>query len=42
MIHNDPEGDVRTRLEKLRLRLRKRVDFLAGIAFAHQDDPSSP
>jgi tRNA A-37 threonylcarbamoyl transferase component Bud32 len=40
--HSDPEGDIRARLERLRLRLHDRVDFLTGIAFAHKDDRSAP
>jgi tRNA A-37 threonylcarbamoyl transferase component Bud32 len=40
--HSDPEGNVRARLERLRSRLRDRVDFLAGVAFAHKDSSSAP
>jgi len=40
--HSDPEGDVRARLERLRLKLHDRVDFLTGVAFAHKGDRSSP
>jgi serine/threonine protein kinase len=32
---SDPEGDVMARLKTLQDRLRGRVDFLVGIAFAH-------
>jgi serine/threonine protein kinase len=40
--HSDPEGNVCARLEQLRSRLRDRVDFLAGVAFAHKDSSSAP
>lgn len=32
----NPEGDVRQRLEELRLRLCERFDCLEGLAFCHQ------
>jgi hypothetical protein len=32
----DPEGEVRRRLEALRLRLRDRFDSFEGLAFCHQ------
>lgn len=36
-FHSDPEATVREKLERLRLQLSRRVDFLAGVAFTHED-----
>ncbi len=42
MAPPDPEGMVRARLEQLAGKLRDRVDFLEGIAFAHEAGRSRP
>jgi serine/threonine protein kinase len=42
VYHSDPVGDVQVALDRLRLKLSNRVDFLDGIAFAHEDSSSSP
>jgi hypothetical protein len=36
-IRNDPEGEVRRRLEEVRSRLAPHFEFFEGLAFAHQE-----